>query len=218
MKKVPLYIRIRKESHRKIAYAQDLIVEEVYKEFDKPILHGGTAIWRCYEGKRFSEDLDFYLPRNKDKINRLFASLEKKGFQIIRKKVSANSIYSELRLARVSVRLEATFQRAEGIIADYEMLNGNMISIYSLAPETIILEKVKAYLKRLKVRDLWDIFFLLRHVKDAGSIKGYIAMLIKGYKKPFDEQDLKALIMEGIVPSAGEMIEYIKRKWENKYI
>ena len=42
-------------------------------------------------------------------------------------------------------------------------------------------------------------------------------MLIKGYKKPNDEEDLKVLLLEGITPSADEMIGYIKRKWENKY-
>jgi len=29
---------------------------------------------------------------------------------------------------------------------------------------------------------------------------------------------LKAIIIEGIIPSAKEMIEYIKRKWENPNI
>ena len=28
---------------------------------NKIVLHGGTAIWRCYAGNRFSDDLDLYV-------------------------------------------------------------------------------------------------------------------------------------------------------------
>ena len=217
MIKIPLQAKLKREIHRRIAYAQDLIVNEVYFVFDKAVLHGGTAIWRCYNGKRFSEDLDFYLPNDKKKIEFLFENLKKVGFEIKKKKISENSIYSELELNRLLVRLEATFQKISGIICDYEMSDGNIISIYSLTPESFLVEKSSAYLKRFKVRDLWDVFFLLKFVGDPEAIKE-IGNLIKNYKRPLDEEDLKVILLEGIVPSANEMIDYIKRKWENKYI
>ena len=115
------------------------------------------------------------------------------------------------------VRLEATFQKISGLICDYEMSDGNIIPIYSLTPESFLVEKSSTYLKRFKVRDLWDIFFLLRIVENPEEIKE-IGNLIKNYKKPVDEKDLKIILLEGIIPSADEMIDYIKRKWENKYI
>jgi len=217
MIKIPLQTKLKREIHRKIAYAQDLIVNEVYLVFNKAVLHGGTAIWRCYNGKRFSEDLDFYLPNDKKKIEALFENLKKAGFNIKKRKISENSIYSELELNRLLVRLEATFQKISGIICDYEMSDGNIISIYSLTPESFLVEKSSAYLKRFKVRDLWDVFFLLKFVGDPEAIKE-IGNLIKNYKRPLDEEDLKVILLEGIVPSANEMIDYIKRKWENKYI
>ena len=156
---LPLTLRIKKETQRKIALLQDFIVEEVYKHFDHAVLHGGTAIWRCYAGKRFSEDLDFYLPKDNSKINDLFESLKQKGFKVIKRKVSENSIYSELELNRVHVRLEATFQKIHGHLTDYETLDGSIISIYSLTPEEFVKEKVPTYQKRRKIRDLYDIFF-----------------------------------------------------------
>lgn len=217
MIKIPLQVKFKREIHRKIAYAQDLVVKEIYSVFDKAVLHGGTAIWRCYEGRRFSEDLDFYLSNDKRKIEVLFENLKKAGFGIKKKKISENSIYSELELDRLSVRLEATFQRVSGVICDYEMSDGNIISIYSLTPESFLVEKSNTYLKRFKVRDLWDVFFLLKKAKDPNAIKE-IGNLIKNYKKPVDEEDLKVILLEGIVPSANEMIRYIKQKWENKYI
>ena len=217
MENVPLQNRLKREVHRKTAYAQDLIVKEIYAIFDKAVLHGGTAIWRCYKGKRFSEDLDFYFPRNIDKINLLFENLLKLGFEIKKKKISENSIYSELELERVSVRLEGTFQKISGTICDYEASDGNLIIIYSLTAEDFLIEKINTYLKRFKARDLWDIFFLLKYIKNPDEIKE-LNSLLKNYKKPADEKDLKAIILEGIVPSAEEMIIYIKKKWENKYI
>ena len=214
---IPLHLRIKRMRHKEIARAQDLIVEELYGKFNKAVLHGGTAIWRCYNGRRFSEDLDFYFPNDKKKIAVLFENLEKAGFEIKKKKVSENSVYSELELDRLAVRLEATFQKVSGVICDYEMSDGNIISVYSLTPDLFLDEKAKTYLKRFKVRDLWDVFFLLKIVDKPEKIKE-IGNLIKNYKKPIDEEDLKTIILEGIVPSANEMIEYIRKKWENKYI
>ena len=135
---------------------------------------------------------------------------------IKKEKISENSIYAELEFERISVRLEATFQKVSGIICDYEMSDGNFISIYSLTPEAFLAEKINTYLKRLKVRDLWDVFFLLKSVDSPKKIKE-ISSLIKCYKKPVDEENLKTILLEGIVPSAEEMIDYIKRKWEQEY-
>lgn len=217
MEKIPLQARLKREIHRKIAYAQDIIIKDVYAIFPTAVLHGGTAIWRCYQGRRFSEDLDFYLPKDKKKIDALFQNIQKKGFTIIKQKVSDTSIYSELELERVSIRLEATFQKIKGVICDYELSDGNFISIYSLAAEQFVAEKANAYLKRFKVRDLWDVFFLLKLIENPQKIKE-IGNLIKNYEKPIDEDNLQTILLEGIVPTAHEMFDYIKRKWEKKYI
>src|SRR3989338_3348921 len=217
MERIPLQARLKREAHRKIAYAQDIIVKEVYSVLNNSVLHGGTAIWRCYNGKRFSEDLDFYFSKDKKKVELVFENLKRQGFVILKKKISDTSVYSELELERVSVRLEATFQKKSKILCDYEMLDGNFISIYSLTVEQFISEKSNTYLKRFKVRDLWDVFFLLKNAQNPEKIKE-IGKLIDNYKKPTDEENLKVILLEGIVPSAKEMIEYINRKWENKYI
>jgi predicted nucleotidyltransferase component of viral defense system len=213
---IPLNLRIKKDSQRKIAEVQDIIVSELYEVFNKAVFHGGTAIWRCFQGKRFSEDLDFYLPRNKEKIELLFKNLEQKGFKINKKKISENSLYSELEINRTKVRLEATYQNKTMIIQDYETITGSKISIYSLSAEEFIREKIATYQKRLKVRDLYDIFFLLKEINPA-NIKE-LNKLIQEFKYPQDEEDLKTIILEGIVPTSKEMFEYIKSKWESANI
>jgi len=212
MVNIPLQAKLKREIHRKIAYAQDLVVREVYSVFDKAVLHGGTAVWRCYSGNRISEDIDAYIPRNLEKINLFFENLEKKGFVIEKKKIGECSLYSGLKLNRTFVRFEALFKNVKGELKEYETIDGNLISVYTLLPEELIKEKINAYLARLKVRDIYDVFFLLKYVKDKDKIKKELGKLILNFKNPIDEKELKVLITEGIIPNAEEIVRYIKRE------
>lgn len=207
---IPLGIRLKREMHRNIAIAQDLIMEEVYSAFNDAVLHGGTAIWRCYGGNRFSEDIDVYLKKDIKRVEQFFNSLEDKGFTIEKKKISKNSIFSKLIFNRTLVRFEAIFKTVRGSLRDYETSDGNFIAVYALSPEELIAKKVDTYLKRLKIRDLYDIYFLLRHVKDNTKISSKLKQLIKEFKPPIDEKDLKVIILEGLTPSTEKMLEYIK--------
>lgn len=211
MTEIPLVLRLKKDSHKKIAEAQDILVKEIYKFFNNAVLHGGTSIWRCYNGNRFSEDVDFYLKRDLSKIGQFFDSLEKKGFVVEKKKISENSIFSTLIFERTNVRFEAVFKDKIGILKEYELSDGNFINIYTLSSEQLINEKVDAYLKRKKIRDVYDIFFLIRYVSDFKLIKVKLRYLIDNFVMPIDKGDLKILILEGIVPSIEDMINYIKR-------
>ena len=209
---IPLILKLKRSNHKKIAEAQDIIIKELYKIFDKAVLHGGTALWRCYNGNRFSEDVDVYLPKDTGKINLLFENLEKLGFKIEKKKIGENSLYSTLNFSGTLVRFEALFKKAKGYLKEYTTINGNLVTIYTLTPEELIVEKSNTYQKRLKIRDLYDTFFLLRHIKINDEIRDSLGSLIKGFKKPIDEQDLKVIIIEGLVPSIDDMINRIKRE------
>ena len=216
--KLPLISRIRKELHKNIALAQDILIEETIKIIPSAVFHGGTCIWRCYGGKRFSEDLDFYFPRNRRLIEKLFQNLESKGFEIKKRKISDRSVYSELKYNRVSVRLEATFQNIKGALLDYEKMDGTIISIYGLTAEQLLNEKINTYLSRKKIRDIYDVFFLMRLVSNTSLIDKKIKKIIKEEIPPNDAEDLKVLLLEGVVPKFDELKYYIKRKWENPNI
>lgn len=207
---IPLGIRLKREMHRNIAAAQDLIVQELYSSFNDAVLHGGTAIWRCYAGNRFSEDIDAYIKKDIEKIEQFFDGLVSKGFTIEKKKIGENSIFSKLIFNRTLVRFEAVFKIVRGSLRDYETSDGNFIAVYALSPEELIVEKVDTYLKRLKIRDLYDIYFLLRYVKDNTKISSKLKQLIKGFKPPIDEKNLKVIILEGLTPSTQKMLDYIK--------
>ena len=209
---LPITLKLKRKSHKEIAYAQDLIVETLYSFFQKAVIHGGTAIWRCYSGNSFSEDVDVYIAKDKNKINEMFSSLENRGFSVIKKRIKENSLYSTLRFNRSIVRLEALFKSMKyPFLKEYEASDGISINVFTLTPEGLIKEKISAYLKRRKIRDLYDIFFLLRHVKDKKSINKDLKDFIKNFINPIYEQDLKALIISGPTPTSKNMLEYIER-------
>lgn len=209
---LPLLLRLKKQAHKDLARAQDLLVLALYRVFDKAVLHGGTAIWRCHQGQRFSEDLDVYLPKDLAKVDALFAAFQQQGFMITKKKISDTSIYSTLVFQRTTVRFEALFKRIEGSLREYESADGNYITVYTLPPEALIQEKVSAYLSRRKVRDLYDIFFLLRSVSSFPLVRQSLQNLLTHYQSPLDEKELRVLILEGVVPTSSQMLEYIQRR------
>jgi predicted nucleotidyltransferase component of viral defense system len=211
MHKIPLHLQIKKKRHREIATAQDLLVEILYRTFPRAVLHGGTAIWRCYCGNRFSEDLDVYLERDPEKIELLFETSRKHGFEIRKKRIRENSLYSALRLGEAEVGLEATFRKVRGVLKEYQTCGGNLLNVYTLPPEDLIEEKVEAYLKRLKVRDLYDVFFLLRYVEERGRVRRKLLRLLQGFRPPVDEEELKTVLLSGAVPTANDMLEYLRR-------
>lgn len=205
--RIPLYNRMRKNAHRDIATAQDLVVRELYNFLPKAVFHRGTAIWRCYGGNRFSEDIDLYIP-SREGVAALFSSLEKQGFRIMKQRVKENSLYSLAEFNRAQVRIEGIFAAKKGILRDYEMADGNIMTVYALGAEELLQEKIDACLKRKKVRDLYDVFYLLRF---AGSRpKGIDAIESVNIE---DEEMLPAIILSGPIPTVREMKRYIK-EWE----
>ena len=48
----PIIYRLRRKSQKELAELQDEVVDVVYTLLDNAVIHGGTAIWRCYGGKK----------------------------------------------------------------------------------------------------------------------------------------------------------------------
>lgn len=208
---IPLGLKLKRKAQREIAYAQDIIVSELYKFFPNAIIHGGTAIWRCYHGNRFSEYDDVYINKDLGKIEEFFNSLKLKGFNIIKKRIKENSIYSELDFNGTAARFEATFQSKKPFSKRYETSESFFINVYTLSPEDLIIEKVETYLKRRKARDLYDIYFLLNYAENKKAIENCLKKLIENYENPKDEENLADIIIAGVVPKSSELLTEIKR-------
>ena len=210
-KRIPLHSKIKRARHREIAMVQDIAVETFYLAFPRGVLHGGAAIWRCYSGNRFSEDIDFYMERDLKKIDGFFEALKNRGFEIIKKRVKENALYSTLKFGEVEIRLEAIFKHAKGVLREYETYEGNLLNVYTLSPEAMIGEKVDAYLNRKKIRDLYDVFFLLRFIEKIEKVKPKLSKLVQNFRQPIDEKELRTLVLFGAIPGKNDMLEYIKR-------
>ena len=52
---------LKRREEIEIALLEDEIVAIILNITDKIALHGDTAVWRCYGGKRFSTDIDVYI-------------------------------------------------------------------------------------------------------------------------------------------------------------
>ena len=211
MSVIPFDLRLKKKFHRDIAYAQDLIVKEIFNVFDDAVMHDGTAIWRCFNGGRFSEDIDVYMIKDEGGIDRFFSNIKSMGFTIKKRKTTDNSLCSKLEMNGTEVRFECVFKKVEGALTDYVCVDGNIVSIFSLTAEEFILEKISAYKNRKKIRDLYDIFHLLKYVGEKEKISKGIKNLISSFEKPVDEENLKVLVYEGVAPSSEKMVEYIMR-------
>ena len=204
--------KIRKKYQREIGFIQDLIVESIYKFFPNAILHGGTLIWRCFGGNRFSEDLDFYLQKKDErKIRQFFENLKSQGFEVRKLRIKERSVFSKLTYGRIEIRVEMVFKRVKGVLLDYECIDGRIMPVKGLNAENLIEEKIEAFIKRKKIRDLYDVYFLLRFVKKTAKIRKNLSKLIKRFEKPKDEKELEKIIIFGYCPKSKEILEYLKR-------
>jgi len=51
MKEIPIILQLKRQNHKELALAQDIMIENIFN-IEEAVFHGGTAIWRCYGGRR----------------------------------------------------------------------------------------------------------------------------------------------------------------------
>jgi hypothetical protein len=214
---IPLAVRLKKRSQRTLALAQDLAVMEVFDAFPGSILHGGTAIWRCYGGQRFSEAVDFYFPRLAQRdLERLAAALSAKGLSPSKAKVTQASVFAKFHYAGEALSIEGLVGSTAGreaVPRQYEMLDGARMLVGTLAPEGLLVEKAAAYLSRAKVRDLYDVFFLATTTgPGTAHARERVSELLSTFRPPVDERQLRSLVISGVAPSVKAMTEAL-RAW-----
>lgn len=217
--KIPLYHRLRRKAHVDIALLQDEVVDILYSILKTPVLHGGTVIWRCLGGNRFSEDLDFYavaIPENFEKL--LADELKTRALSLIKYKRTKAVVFAKISDGRNEIRLEIALRKPKRkIIQRYEKADGTYSDIYVLPLEELAKEKMAAYLSRMSIRDFYDLYFLSGLI-DTTAIANEALLFLKKAERvaPKDEKTLKALIFTGIAPSFGEMLAALKNRFKMK--
>jgi len=208
----PLSKKLRKRIHLEVALLQDELVELMYDAFqqDRPVLHGGTAVWRCYSGNRFSEDLDFYAKADKDFKELFLRATAARSLSVSKYRQTQNLIFAKVSNGSAEVRLEVDITKlVRSIVAEYEKVSGGRMDVYALSPEALIAEKMSAYESRRMVRDIYDIYHLSRLVKNVPGMREFL----KNIKPPLDEKNLRAVVYSGVAPSFKQMIEVLSARF-----
>lgn len=213
---IPLIRKLRKKIHKDIASGQDILMVEAYKIFPSMIIHGGTAVWRCYGSNRFSEDVDVFLNtkyKREDLLEKFRDNLTKQGFKPLKFKMTDDALFSKFSFMERAISFEAIFKNVKKFVTKtFELVDGNFINVYTLEPEELIAEKVEVFLERFKIRDLYDIYFLLNFVSRKEKVKSLLTKLLKNFRQPKDTAELKTLIIVGSIPKVEDMLTVI-RAW-----
>lgn len=213
---LPLELILKNKDYLEIARLQDEVVSRLYNINTKLTFHGGTSVWRCYGGKRFSFDLGMYV-KSSSEISKLIDNLAGYGLNVKNSKLRGGErsiYYYAVSNGKASITLEFAQKKVtDRVIATYIKTDGSGMDIFSLSPESLIKEKVTAYLSRRAIKDLYDIF-VLAHVSDSDKTKSEIYELISNIKYPVDEKTLPQFIYYGPIPEYNSIIDYLKRRYE----
>lgn len=205
----PIESALNNDDQLKVARLQDDVIQIVFNSINA-VFHGGTAIWRCYGGKRFSEDIDLYIGKKSD-IKKAINRIAQTELRINFNRERRGTLYYDIFNNETDLSLQIKVAKKKGVLISYEKVNGIKAEIYSLSPEILIGEKIAAYSDRKLIRDIYDILVLTKSVTDKAKTIGVLRPFLLDIQKPKDENVLKNLIYSGTIPSFDELVGYLKR-------
>ncbi len=213
---IPLEGLLKNKEYLEMARLQDEVIARLYSIDTKLTFHGGTSIWRCYGGKRFSYDLDLYV-RNYKEIEKIVENLRRYNLVVKNVRIRRGGryiAYYAVSNDRASIALEFSHKRiVDRVLATYTKTDGSSMDIFSLSPEALLSEKIAAYKSRRAVKDIYDIF-ILTHVIKLDKTRPPVVRFLSEMKPPIDENVLTQLIYDGPIPTIAEIVDYIKRRYE----
>ncbi|EQD50005.1 protein containing DUF1814 [mine drainage metagenome] len=207
----PIEVKLRDHGQIALARLQDTIVESIVEIEPDVVFHGGTAIWRCYNGNRFSEDVDLYATDKQVKRLDLGItwSLSKRGAKMEYPVYTDRVVEITGEDARSKFEAMTPPKGIRPIQMEYTRADGSKLLINTLSAHDFIAEKVSTYGKRRYVRDLYDIYHLVMLERPDTGTKALLKRFINEVEKPIDEGKLKDLVYVGIAPSYGTMVSTI---------
>ena len=210
---LPISSLLKRRSQLETAQLEDDIISVLANITNKMALHGGTAIWRCYNGKRFSTDIDAYIWAEgfKDKF---INAAEMIGVEVTKFREKGVT-FIHVKKNNTEIKIEPRNVEKDAILMPYERVDGSKINILALSPEDLVKEKIDAYRDRRAYKDLYDITVLLNSVKYSGRVKKELSEFAKDIPNPNERvqsySEFKAVIYAGLVPSYEKMSDFIKR-------
>lgn len=210
---IPISNLLKRKGELETAQLEDEVVGLLANITDKMALRGGTAVWRCYKGKRFSTDIDVYIWAESFK-DKFISSAKRIGIDVTKFREKGVT-FIHVRKNNTEIKIEPRNAEKSSLLLPYERVDGSMINILVLSPEDLILEKIGAYNDRRAYKDLYDITILLNSVKDPSRIKKALSEFSKNIPTPDENtqshSEFRAVVYAGAVPTYPKMAEFIKR-------
>ena len=216
--KLPIMKALKNREYQSIASFQDVVVGILYKAENRVVLHGGTVIWRCFSGNRFSSDIDAYMDIGSDFTrikDGIIASATDYGVQVGKIKNTGNLIFMGLSSGGTYLKVEINHKKKSiaAVPTRFERADGTFTDVLTLSPERLMLEKISAYSDRRFIRDIYDLYILSDYVTEKRAIKKDVSDFLKELEAPVNEEDLRTLIYQGPVPSFRSMIDHIRGRF-----
>ena len=203
---LPIAKQLKKRTQIEMAFLQDEIMDIMYFVSNNLVLHGETAIWRCYSGKRFSEDLDFYSLDFPKLLPLLRNTVESHGLIVQKIKDTGNVIFSSISNGNETVKVEINHAvQITGTQMPYVLADGSTMEVLSLTADQFIEEKISAYSDRKYIRDLYDIYHLVNTNALLDSTKQKLSDFMRSVETPVDAAVLKTIVYMGLPPSLDSM-------------
>jgi len=216
-------VEFKSEAQARRAIIEDLLVDFIYKGFPESVMHGGTAVWRCYGGNRFSRDVDFYAnasPKEESEFQkRLHNEIVKTGYSIIEEKYNNKTLtlHMIVRGNGTTGKIDITFDKRKGTAVEYDRVDGTKRVIYALTPEEILREKISAYNDKLgrdshEIHDIYDILLLKDRIKNVDKklvdeLRRFLLNVSKN--PPRNEKELQNLILTGVAPGFADIVRML---------
>ncbi|MDP3042471.1 MAG: nucleotidyl transferase AbiEii/AbiGii toxin family protein [Candidatus Omnitrophota bacterium] len=208
-------------------YFQHLFLSQLYRmeKSDNLLFKGGTALRIVYGSPRFSEDLDFSIFHveqyaRKRFIEDLFAAvlaeIEKTGIKVdlgAKPGTTAEGYYGDATFhiydyQPISVSINISARNGGDIKGEVDSVASDFVptyNIFHLSQELLVDEKVfDALLRRGKVRDFYDLYFIMR--------KG---LLSAEQKVRLNEKKDEILKSSGKVDFYGELSVFLPQDQQN---
>lgn len=217
---------ITNETQLRRAIIEDEVVDLILKQYGNFVMHGGTAVWRCYGGNRFSRDVDFYSNLDPSEESPFQKQLHKllvdHGYPIKEEKYNnkTKTLHVIFRREGTTGKLDITFAKAKGDAVEYLRVDGAKRIIHALSPEALFNEKIDAYSNKYEnlgqeIQDIYDMMILKNRIDKPSkeTCKRLSAFLskVKG-TAPKDERTLKQLVLSGVAPDFSSIIGILE-KW-----
>ncbi|MCL4380913.1 nucleotidyl transferase AbiEii/AbiGii toxin family protein [Candidatus Marsarchaeota archaeon] len=206
-------VSLKTERQRELAMLQDRIVEAIFAIDQNLVMHGGTAIWRCYNGNRFSDDIDIYSSDSQVKtlLNKLDWAVSKIGINLKYLKFDERTLIVSDNIATCKLKMMEYPKKIHPIEKEYLRANGTKFIINTLSADEFVIEKISAYQKRRYIMDLYDIYHLATNEVITAKTKSALKKFVLKIDTPIDEKNLRELVYVGVVPNFETIVLFIKR-------